>query len=109
MHKIHTKELTMDDFSHEHLMIGSLHQLRKTIDLLNEARECYLSTKDKDFWWQMIQMLPSSYNQKRTVKLNYQVLKSMYFARNTHKLNEWREFCDWCKTLPYFREICINN
>lgn len=107
MHKIHTKEFTMDDFSREHLLNGSLFQLHRTVDLLNEARECFLETKDKVYWWQMIQLLPSSYNQKRTVQLNYAVLKSMYHARKNHKLDEWREFCDWCESLPYFKEICI--
>lgn len=109
MHKIHDKEFTVDDFSHEHLLTGSMFQLHRTVDLLNEAREHYLETKNKAYWWQMIQLLPSSYNQKRTVQLNYQVLKSMYFARRNHKLDEWRSFCNWCETLPYFKEICLNE
>ena len=107
MHKIHAKEFTMDDFSHEHMLNGSLFALRQIIDLLNEAREKFLETGDKVWWWQMIQLLPSSYNQKRTVQLNYQVLKNMYHARKNHKLDEWREFCKWCEELPYFKEICI--
>jgi hypothetical protein len=109
MHKIHEKEFTLDDFSHEHLMTGSMFQLHRAVDLLNEAREEYLRTKDKVYWWQMIQLLPTSYNQKRTVQLNYQVLKSMYFARRHHKLDEWREFCAWCEQLPYFKEIVIQE
>jgi len=105
MHKIHAKEFTMDDFSHEHLMTGSMFQLHRVVDLLNEARECYLECTDpttkKAYWWQMIQLLPSSYNQRRTVLLNYQVLKSMYHARKHHKLDEWRVFCEWIRSLPY--------
>lgn len=118
MHKIHAKEFTLDDFSHEHLTHYShdgelcrdwLGDLEDLIWDLNFAREKYLETKDKTYWWQMIQLLPSSYNQKRTVQLNYQVLKSMYFARRHHKLDEWREFCKWCESLPYFKEICLNE
>lgn len=107
MHKIHAKEFTKDDFSHEHLLNGSLFQLRMTIELLNETRDKFLETKEKVYWWQMIQLLPSSYNQKRTVQLNYQVLKSMYFSRQNHKLDEWRTMCEWMETLPYFKEICV--
>lgn len=72
-----------------------------TIDLLNAMREAYLETKDKDFWWQLIQLLPSSYNQRRTVMLNYEVLRNMYHARKGHKLDCWHVFCDWIETLPY--------
>ena len=107
MHKIHAKEFTKDDFSREHLLNGSLFQLGMTIELLNEAREKYLETKEKVYWWQMIQLLPSSYNQRRTVQLNYQVLKSMYFARRNHKLDCWHTLCDWMLTLPYFKKICV--
>ena len=118
MHKIHAKEFTLDDFSHEHLMNWEhdgelcgdwLDTLECLIDDLNVARKFYLETEDKEYWWQMIQLLPSSYNQKRTVQLNYQVLKSMYFARKNHKLDEWREFCSWCETLPYFKEVCLDD
>lgn len=113
MHKITDKELTMDDFSCEHLNycegdeIDSLDILGDTIIIMNLYREKYLKTKNKNYWWQIIQLLPSSYNQKRTVQLNYQVLKAMYFARKDHKLDEWREFCKWIETLPYFSEICL--
>lgn len=120
------KEFTLDDFSHEHLFtfvdcngeqfgveIGKPNvwcgYLKDTIFALNVARELYLQTKDKNFWWQMIQLLPSSYNQMRTVQLNYQVLLSMYKARKDHKLDEWREFCEWIETLPYFKEICLGG
>ena len=118
MHKIHAKEFTLDDFSCEHLdeafkrdglvVAGYKRYLEYVIDGLNDAREMYLETKDKYYWWQMIQLLPSSYNQKRTVQLNYQVLKSMYFARRNHKLDCWRTLCDWMLTLPYFKEICVD-
>ena len=101
MHKIHAKEFTLDDFSHEHLYLDSKEMLKKIIKGLNGYREDFLREKDKDYWWQMIQMLPSSYNQKRTVLLNYQVLKNMYHARKAHKLDEWREFCEWIRSLPY--------
>lgn len=117
MHKIHAKEFTLDDFSHEHLLTGSMFQLHRTVDLLNEAREAFLGCGDsgtdielkKVYWWQMIQLLPSSYNQKRTVQLNYAVLKNMYFARRHHKLDEWHTLCDWMLTLPYFNEICVQE
>ena len=109
MHKIHAKEFTLDDFSCEHLRNGNLNWLLATIQILNEEREYFLESKEKSFWWQMIQLLPSSYNQKRTVQLNYQVLKTMYLARKQHKLDEWREFCEWCESLPYFKEICIQE
>lgn len=101
MHKIHAKEFTLDDFSREHLLTGSMFQLHRTVDLLNEAREEYLKTKDKVYWWQMIQLLPTSYNQKRTVMLNYEVLVNMYHSRRNHKLDEWHTFCDWIESLPY--------
>ena len=119
MHKIHAKEFDLDDFSHEHLMeysdcykdkilwVAPLEVLASTIETLNTFRRVYIKTKDKKYWWQMIQLLPSSYNQKRTVKLNYQVLKSMYHARRNHKLDEWKDFCRWCEGLPYFKEICV--
>ena len=109
MHKIHSKEFTLDDFSCEHLSQYNKSVLQDVICALNRSRDEFTHFKDKYIWWQMIQLLPSSYNQKRTVQLNYQVLKSMYFARRNHKLDEWREFCAWCETLPYFKEICINE
>lgn len=105
MHKIQSKEFILDDFSCEHLEGARLDCLINTIDNLNEARIAFLETKNKDFWWQMIQLLPSSYNQKRTCKISYQALKNMYLARRNHKLDEWHAFCDWAETLPYFKEI----
>lgn len=107
MHKIHDKEFELDDFSHEHLGESSEYFLKCVISRLNVMRISFLDTKDKFWWWQMIQLLPSSYNQKRTVQMNYQVLKNMYFARRNHKLSEWHTLCDWILKLPYFKEICI--
>ena len=101
MHKIHAKEFTLDDFSHDHLSDFSKVLLEKIIVVLNGFRTSYLISKDKNDWWQMIQLLPSSYNQRRTVLLNYAVLKAMYHARKNHKLDEWREFCRWVESLPY--------
>ena len=100
MHKIADKEFTLEDFSCEHLY-APLQDLRPMIDLLNMYRERYLETKDKNEWWQMIQLLPSSYNQRRTVMLNYEVLANIYKSRKGHKLDEWNTFCDWIESLPY--------
>ena len=128
MHCIHKHEFTIDDFSHEHLNTDLMDDngfipykdmldiawpsvpadyqtaksgLQLVIQLLNFYRQRYLETKDKKYWWQMIQLLPSSYNQKRTVMLNYEVLANMYKSRKDHKLDEWHEFCDWIRELPY--------
>lgn len=124
MHKIAAKRFERDDFSHEHLMDGGNYILNSTIDMLNEYRAQYLDSKDKKYWWQIIQLLPSSYNQKRTVMLNYEVLANIYKSRQNHRLDEWCEheemvyknymddveresiegqfsFCDWIESLPY--------
>lgn len=123
MHKIHEKEFTLDDFSIDHLEAiahietdnkisgklgptqgfntSSMGVILITIDALNLYRKLYLETKDKRYWWQMIQLLPSSYNQKRTVMLNYEVLAGIYPMRKNHKLDEWKEFCDWIEGLSY--------
>ena len=101
MHKIAAKEFTVDDFSTEHLISDSNAMMKTTCDLLNQYREKYLKTKDKKYWWQMIQLLPSSYNQTRNVMLNYEVLANIYKSRKDHKLDEWREFCKWIETIPY--------
>lgn len=114
MHKIADKEFTLDDFSHEHLIaeetqteieriveLPYTYALELVISFLNCAREKYIETKDKKYWWQMIQLLPSSYNQKRTVMMNYEVLSNIYRSRKDHKLDEWRELCKWIKELPY--------
>ena len=100
MHKIHAKEFTLEDFSCEKLY-DPLGDLRPIVDRLNVYRERYLETKDKNDWWQMIQLLPTSYNQKRTVMLNYEVLANIYKSRRNHKLDEWHTFCDWIEELPY--------
>ena len=104
MHKIHSKEFTLDDFSHEHLY-SPLHDLKPTVDLLNVYRERFLDTKDKEDWWQLIQLLPSSYNQRRTWDLNYAVLRNIYHARRNHKIDEWHTLCNWIETLPYAKEL----
>ena len=105
MHKIAEKEFTIEDFSCEHLENSWLVHLKETIKLLNEARDAYHwcnTDAKKEWWWQMIQLLPSSYNQKRTVMLNYEVLANIYKSRNNHKLDEWSVgFMDWIKSLPY--------
>ena len=120
MHKIHSKEFVLDDFSHEHLIDGEfithndygylspIRCLKEQIFTLNMFREMYLETKDKTWWWQMIQLLPSSYNQKRTVMLNYEVLANIYKSRKDHKLDEWRGFCIWIQKLPY-SELITNE
>lgn len=119
MHKIAAKEFTRDDFSSEHVMcicdketpviyhpsgntaLAPIDIFDMTIMMLNRARDLYLQTKDKQYWWQMIQLLPTSYNQKRTIMLNYEVLANIYRQRKGHKLDEWNDFCAWIKTLPY--------
>lgn len=109
MHKIHSKQLTMSDFSIEHLGMGALDAMRYLIMSINLAREDYLKTGDKNDWYQMIQLLPSSYNQKRSVMMSYAALRNMYHARRTHKLDEWHAFCEWVETLPYAKEFIIGD
>lgn len=120
MHKIHAKEFTLEDFSHEHLDNDGLNLLKHTINVLNNKREHYVDYDNiakyglhnrpkKDIWWQMIQLLPSSYNQKRTVMLNYEVLANIYTSRKNHRLDEWHAFCDWIETLPYSELITGKN
>ena len=145
MHKIHSKEFTLNDFSCEHLIRqwgdqetdesfifsefdvpldgeedssptikfkaadSPLNVLEHTIEALNQNRNVYLTTKDKRFWWQMIQLLPSSYNQKRTIMLNYEVLSNIYFNRRVHKLDEWRQLCERIKELPYSEIITLGE
>lgn len=109
MHKIAAKEFTIDDFSHDHLLDAAVQYngylptsvLECTIGALNEFRELYLESNNKVFWWQMIQLLPSSYNQRRTVMLNYEVLANIYKSRRKHKLDEWHVLCDWIESLPF--------
>ena len=109
MHKIHAKEFTLDDFSHDHLTPLYKDMLRNLIHELNFCRNafntCPMQDLKKTYWWQMIQLLPTSYNQKRTVMLNYEVLANMYKSRKTHKLDEWLELCKWAESLPYAKEL----
>ena len=114
MHKIADKKFRFSDFSCEHIGnvpnkdVSYYRALDYTIMVLNDARQKYLETHDKAYWWQMIQLLPSSYNQKRTVMLNYEVLANIYKSRNNHKLDEWRDFCNWIEKLP-FSELITGN
>lgn len=110
MHKIADKEFTLEDFSHEHLgysccteneFDNPMNTLEQVIIVLNGCRDKYIATNNKFWWWQLIQLLPSSYNQRRTVMLNYEVLANIYKSRRNHKLDEWHTFCDWIETLPY--------
>lgn len=101
MHKIQAKEFTREDFSCEHMSEYSLNTLDDTIKALNYYREQYLQSKDKNDWWQMIQLLPSSYNQTRNFSFSYETLANIYKQRRHHKLDEWNTFCDWIETLPY--------
>lgn len=101
MHKVQAKEFVREDFSVEHLNEESLKALDILISALNSARDKFNETKDKNYWWQMIQLLPASLNQKATMQLNYQVLQGLYFTRKDHRLDEWHIFCDWVKSLPY--------
>lgn len=107
MHKIADKAFTLDDFSHEHLTSHNCHLLGDIVTELNLIRNRFLTSKEtdgmkpKEWWWQMIQLLPSSYNQRATVQMNYAVLRNMYHARKNHKLDEWHDFCAWVESLPY--------
>ena len=113
MHKIQEKEFVVGDFSHEHLFSdpydvdAGMNVLQYIIDILNIHRDIFLESNDKDHWWQMIQLLPSSYNQKRAVYLNYAVLRNIYHSRKNHKLDEWRTFCNWIESLPYSELIMM--
>ena len=108
MHKIHAKEFDIDDFSHDHMTPDTLAFMQTVVDELEKIRQKYLTEgKNKDDWYDMIQLLPTSYNQMRTVTMNYETLINIYFARRFHKLDEWHTFCDWIKTLPYAEEIII--
>lgn len=125
MHKIHAEMFDISDFSTEHLIEAerplyegnadcveppnAIWLMCRTVQTLNQYRDLYLKTKDKTYWWQLIQLLPSSYNQKRTVMLNYEVLANMYKSRRNHKLDEWHTLCDWMETLPYSELITGEN
>ena len=107
MHKIHSKPFEIDDFSHDHLTENGLKVLRALVDEMEKIRLEYVETKDKAFWYDLIQLLPSSYNQMRTCTLNYETLINIYKSRKHHKLDEWRSFCEWIETLPYAKELII--
>lgn len=115
MHKIADKKFTLEDFSYEHLNddrsaeVSNLEWFEHLITHLNRDRKRFIETKDKQYWWQLIQLLPSSYNQRRTVMLNYEVLANIYKSRRNHKLDEWHTFCDWIESLPYSELITGNK
>ncbi len=107
MHKIHSRPFSLDDFSHDHMTEETLAYMRTVVDQLEKIRLRYMDGKRKEDWYDIIQLLPSSYNQRRTCTLNYETLINIYFARRDHKLEEWHAFCGWIETLPYAREIII--
>lgn len=107
MHKIHSKPFELDDFSHDHMTQETLEFMNTVIDRLETIRLRYIETKNKEDWYDLIQLLPSSYNQMRTCTLNYETLINIYFARRAHKLEEWHTFCRWIETLPYAKELII--
>lgn len=107
MHKIHSKPFEINDFSHDHLSENGLNILKNIVNELEKIRLEYIEKKDKELWYDLIQLLPSSYNQMRTCTLNYETLVNIYKSRKNHKLDEWRSFCEWIKTLPYAKEIII--
>lgn len=109
IHTMVKKEFTLDDFSHEHLDGCSVEGFVTIIDLLNKYRFDYIETQNKDAWWQIIQLLPSSYNQRATVQLNYAVLRNIYHTRKNHELGEWRDFCNWIESLPYSELITMES
>jgi hypothetical protein len=108
MHKIHSKPFDVADFSHDHLTPGGLSVLAQLVDSLEDFRRLYLDTKDKQYWYTLIQLLPSSYNQLRTCTMNYENIQQIYHARKEHKLDEWRRFCRWIEELPYFKELFLD-
>ena len=107
MHRIHSKDFSRDDFSTDHMTEGALGALDNMISFLEESRIKFTETKDKKYWYDIIQLLPTSYNQMRTVTLNYENLINMYYARRSHKLDEWHTFCDWIRSLPYASELIL--
>lgn len=109
MHKIHSKPFELDDFSHDHMTDEAIETLEKLMGYLEECRLKFVETKDKVRWYDIIQLLPSSYNQKRTVTMNYENLLNMYFARRNHKLDEWHTYCDWIMSLPYTKELFLQD
>ena len=108
MHKIQAKAFAREDFSHDHMSDVALTCLDMTISCLEERRQKFVETKDKSYWYDMIQLLPSSYNQLRTVTMNYENLMNIYYARRFHKLDEWHVVCDWIESLPYAKEFILD-
>ena len=109
MHKIHSKPFELDDFSHDHLSERGKEAMLAFMQVLEEKRRSFVETKNKADWYDIIQLLPSSYNQTRTVTMNYENLLNMYFARRSHKLEEWHTYCDWILTLPYTKELFLQD
>lgn len=107
MHRMHSKPFDMDDFSHDHMTEGTLAFMGTVVEELEKIRLRYIETKNKEDWYDMIQLLPTSYNQMRTCTLNYETLINIYFARRGHKLKEWHTFCSWIETLPYAKELIL--
>ena len=109
MHKIHSKPFELDDFSHDHLSEDAKGALLDFIGFMEKKRLSFVENKNKDDWYDIIQLLPSSYNQTRTITMNYENLHNMYFARKSHKLEEWHKYCDWIMELPYTKELFIQE
>ena len=109
MHKIHAKPFSLEDFSHDQMDGETLRQLQLTVDFLEALRQRYLAGKERRYWYDMIQLLPSSYNQMRTCTLNYENLRGIYNARREHKLDEWRAFCRWIESLPYAADLILSG
>lgn len=109
MHKITSKPFELSDFSVDHMNDEGIRAMEKLIETLEDLRLRFVETKDKELWYTIIQLLPSSYNQMRTCTLNYENLVNIYYARRNHKLSEWHEYCDWAKALPYFEELFISE
>lgn len=109
MHKIHSKPFALDDFSHDHLSADAVRALETLLVFLEQRRLRFVENKDKADWYDLIQLLPSSYNQKRTVTMNYENLLNMYYARRNHKLLEWHTYCDWILSLPYTKDLFLQD
>ena len=107
MHKIHAKPFEMSDFSTDHMTDGAKAEFEKFVAFIEETRLKYMENKDKAYWYDLIQLLPSSYNQLRTITMNYETLVNIYYARKTHKLDEWHDVCDWILSLPYAKELIL--
>ena len=109
MHKIHSKPFEADDFSNDHMSDAARGALNTLMEFLEQQRLKFVETKDKSYWYDIIQLLPESYNQKRTITMNYENLLNMYYARKNHKLDEWHTYCDWILSLPYTKELFLRE